>query len=72
MLREQKMIDAIRKHACKINPTRGDYDSYRRMLEILLRMVCRREHFKTAISVYVYDETVEVVFPLGVRDVIRS
>lgn len=72
MSREQKMIDAIRKHACKINTTKEDYDSYKRMLKILLRMVRRREHFQTAISVYVYDKTVEVVFPLGFRDVIRG
>ena len=72
MSREQKMIDAIRKRACKINTTKEDYDSHRRMFDILLRMICRREHFGTAISVYVYDETVEVVFPLGFRDVIRN
>ena len=56
------MIDAIRKR---------DSD-YKRMFDILLRMIRRREHFKTAINVYVYDETVEVVFPMGVRDVIRD
>ena len=62
MTREQRMIDAIRKR---------DSD-YKRMFDILLRMIRRREHFKTAINVYVYDETVEVVFPMGVRDVIRD